>query len=329
MSLGELLDDLNKDVSNIDTESGIATENIVITDAKRNGAQFNIQRLSKETLDKVNNMFNLIVLKQNIDGMPRVDRNVALEVFTMLPDVGKVEQAKLTTAPSIINKEIMDRVFNANIEHKLSLDVCDKLYDLQQLIENHLPMVDALINYFEAFKASIETKVEVFKNVPPLVLEFKAYTRENEDNATRNIDLYLEKFEAITRLDDTKLEYPKYADALVTKYQDIYYGETLKLLYETIVYVPSLAELSLASFAQLGRNMGETLNRYKDDLTRYLAGLSSVNRQEAELNSETIDFVNGYEDLALKLETIGKLKSIVETKDNCFDKAAELILFID
>lgn len=42
--------------------------------------------------------------------MARVDRGIALEVFTMLPEVGKVEQAKLTSAPSIINKEIMDAV---------------------------------------------------------------------------------------------------------------------------------------------------------------------------------------------------------------------------
>jgi len=330
MSLGDLLDDLNKDVNNIDTsEVGISTENIVITDAKKNGAQFNIQRFSKDTLERVNNMFNLIVLKQNIQGMARVERGVALEVFTMLPEVGKVEQAKLTSAPSVINKDIMDRVFNSNIEHKISLDVMDKLYDLKTLIENHLPIIDTLINYFETFKSVIETKAETFKNAPPLVLEYKAFTRENEDNATRNIDLYTEKFEVIKQLDDTKLEYPKYSEALVSKYQDIYYGETLKLLYETIIYVPALTELSLSSFAQIGRSSVESLNRYKEDLNRYMTGLTSVNRQEAELNSETIDFINGYDELALKLETIGKLKTIIETKDNCFDKAAELIQFID
>lgn len=330
MSLGELLDDLNKDVTNIDTsETSIATENIVITDAKKNGSQFNIQRLSKDTLDRVNNMFNLIVLKQNVSNMPRVDRSVALEVFTMLPDVGKVEQAKLTSAPSIINKEIMDRVFNSNIEHKMSLDVTDKLYDLERLIENHLPMVETLINYFETFNSTVESKAEVFKTNPPLVLEYKAYISENEDNASRNLDLYTEKFTVINRIDDTKVEYPKYAEALVDKYNHIYYGETIKLLYETLIYVPNMAELSLSSFVQVGKSAVESLNRYKEDLTRYLSGLNSVKRQEAELNSETIDFVNGYEDMVLKLETIGKLKAIIETTDNCFEKAAELIEFID
>ncbi len=330
MSLGELLDDLNKDVTNIDTsETSIATENIVITDAKKDGNQFNIQRFSKNTLDRVNNMFNLIILKQNVANMPRVDRTVALEVFTMLPDVGKVEQAKLTTAPSIINKEIMERVFNSNIEHKMSLDVTDKLYELEALIQNHLPMIDNLVNYFQTFNSAVESKAEVFKTNPPLVLEFKAYTRENEENATRNIDLYTEKFTVINQIEDSKVEYPKYAGTLTNKYADIYYGDTLKLLYESLIYVPNLAELSLSSFVQVGKSSVESLNRYKEDLTRYLSGLDSVKKQEAELNSETIDFVNGYEDMALKLETIGKLKSIIETKDNCFEKAAELIEFID
>lgn len=330
MSLGELLDDLNKDVTNIDTtDTSIAMENIVITEAKKDGHQFNIQRFSKETLDRVNTMFNLIVLKQNVAGMPRVDRNVALEVFTMLPDVGKVEQAKLTAVPSIINKEIMERVFNSNIEHKVSLDVVDKLYELETLIQNHLPMIDNLINYFESFKSTIEAKAEMLKVAPPLIIEYKAFTNAGEDNATRNIDLYTEKFEVINRLDDTKLEYPKYSGLLVNKYCDIYYSDTLKLLYETMVYLPVLSELTLSSFAQLGRSVVETLNRYKEDLSRYLSGLSSVRKQEAELNSETIDFINGYEDMALKLETIGKLKAIIETKDNCFEQAAELVLFID
>lgn len=330
MSLGELLDDLNKDVTNIDTtETSIATENIVITDAKKNGSQFNIQRFSKDTLDRVNNMFNLIVLKQNVANMPRVDRTVALEVFTMLPDVGKVEQAKLTSVPSVINKEIMDRVFNSNIEHKMSLDVTDKLYDLEKLIENHLPMIDTLITYFQTFNSTVEAKSEIFKTSPPLILEFKAYVRENEDNANRNVDLYTEKFTVINQIEDSKVEYPKYAGTLTSKYADIYYSETIKLLYETLIYMPSLAELSLSSFVQVGKSAVESLNRYKEDLVRYLSGLDSVKKQEAELNSETIDFVNGYEDMALKLETIGKLKAIVETTDNCFEKAAELIQFID
>lgn len=331
MSLGAILDDIKDDVTNIETpeDGAIATENVVITDAKKNGQQFSVQRFSKETLEKVNTMFNLLTLKNNISGMPRVDRGIALEMFTMIPNAGKTEQAKLTSSPSIINKEIMDKVFNANIEHKLSLDVSDKLYDLERLIEDHLPMIDTLVNYFETFKSAVESKAEVFKNAPPMVLEFKAYIREGEDNGTRNIDLYTEKFDVITRLDDTKLEYPKYAEKLTNMYSDIYYSETLKTLYESWIYVPPLAELSLAGMVQAGRGAIDTLNRYREDLNRYLSGLFSVRKQEAELNSETIEFINGYEDMAVKLETIGRLKSIVETKDNCFDKTAELVEFID
>lgn len=330
MSLGAILDDLNKDTTNIDPAlAGVALENIVITDVKKDGNLINIQRFSKETIERVNNMFNLIVLKKNVDAMPRVDRGVALEVFTMLPEIGKVEQAKLTTSPSIINKEIMDRVFNSNIEHKMSLDVVDKLYDLERLIQDHLPMIDVLLNYFETFKSAVETKAEVFKNAPPMVVEFKAWVSEGEQNATRNIDLYTEKMEVINRLDDTKLEYPKYSGVLSNKFADVYYNDTLKTLYECWTYVPPMAELSLAGMVQAGRGMIDTLSRYRDDLNRYLTGLSSVRKQEAELNAETIEFINGYDDLASKLETIGCLKSIVETKDNCFDKTAELVEFID
>lgn len=330
MSLGDVLDDLNKDVTNIDTsDTNIAIENVVITDVKKDGNQFNIQRFSKETLERVNNMFNLITLKENVQAMPRIDRGVALEVFTMLPDVGKVEQAKLTTAPSIINKEIMDRVFNSNIQHKLSLDVVDKLYDLKALIENHLPYIDNLSNYFETFKSSVEAKIEVFKNVPPMVVEYKAYVAEGEENATRNIDLYTEKFDTIIRLNDEKLEYPKYAGTLVNQFSDIFYSDTLNSLYQCAVYLPPQGELSLSGMVQAGRSMIDNLKRIKEDLNRYLNGLTAVQREEAELNAETIDFINGYEDMAAKLESIGRLKAIIETKDNCFDRTAALVEFLD
>ena len=79
MSLGAILDDIKDDVTNIETpeDGAIATENVVITDAKKNGQQFSVQRFSKETLEKVNTMFNLLTLKNNIAGMPGVERGIA------------------------------------------------------------------------------------------------------------------------------------------------------------------------------------------------------------------------------------------------------------
>lgn len=331
MSLGEILDDIKDDVTNIETpeDGGISAENVVITNVKKNGQQFNVQRFSKETLEKVNNMFNLLVLKNNIAGMPRVDRGIAMEVFTMLPEVGKVEQAKLTSAPSIINKELMDKVFNANIEHKLSLDISDKLYDLKALIENHLPMIEVLVNYFQAFTSMVVDKAEVFKNVPPTVVEYKAFVSQEQNQENRLIDLYTEKMDVILNMDDSKLEYAKYNGVLTDMFSAIYYSETLTDLYNTVSYLPPKNEISLAGLVQYGKSAVENLNRYKEDLERYHNGLTAVQRQETELNAETIEFINGYDDMAFKLEVIGRLKAIIETKDNCFDKTAELISFLD
>lgn len=325
MSLSEILDDLNKDTANINT----SLENITITEIKKNGNQISIQCFPKETIQKITNMFNLITLKKNIEELPRIDRNVALEVFAMLPNVDKAEQAKLTTVPSIINKEIIDSVFNTNIEYKISIDVVDKLHDLECLIKNHLPMIDVLVNYFKTFKSTVEGKVEVFKNTPPMVTEFKACALKDEDNGIRNIDLYTERFEIISRLDDTKLEYPKYAKRLNNMIADIYYNETLKILYECHIYVPPLVELSLAYMVQVGYSIIDTMNYYREDLNRYLSDLSVIRKQEVELNTETIKLINGYEPMVIKLETIGRLKNIIETKDNCFDKTAELVEFLD
>ena len=331
MSLGAILDDIKDDVTNIETpeDGAIATENVVITDAKKNGQQFSVQRFSKETLEKVNTMFNLLTLKNNISGMPRVDRGIALEMFTMIPNAGKIEQAKLTSSPSIINKEIMDKVFNANIEHKLSLDVSDKLYDLKGLIENHLPMVENIVNYLNAFNETVAAKAEVFKNAPPTVVEYKAYEAEKNKPDTRMVDLYKEKIDVILRMDDTKMEYEKYNGKLLALFDAMFYDQTLTDLYNTAVYLPVKTELTLDSIVNVGKTTIENINRYKEDLERYVSGLNAIQRQETELNAETIEFINGYEEMAMKLETIGRLKAIIETKDNVFERTATLIEFID
>lgn len=331
MSLSDILDDIKSDVSNIETSENIkiSIENAIVTDTKNNEQQLNIQRFSKETLEKVNNMFNLLILKQNIDGMTRVDKNTALEVFTMLPEVGKVEQAKLTSAPSIINKEIIDKIFNSNIEYKISSDIFNKLYDLKILIENHIPVIETLITYFQAFNLAVKEKVERFKAIPPTIIEYRPYTSEENKPKTQMIDLYTEKIDVILRMDDSKLEYEKYNGKLIQMFYAIYHNETLNNLYKTILYLPDKNELSLANIVHLAETIIENLNRYKEDLEHYCSGIIAIDNKEAELNTETIKFVNDYEDIATKLETISRLKVITETKDNCFEKTVELVEFID
>lgn len=327
MSLSDILDDINDGIANVETPEGkISTENVVITDVKKNGQQFSIQRLSKETLERVNTMFNLLVLKQNIANMPRVDRGIAMEVFTMLPEIGKVEQAKLTSVPSVINKEIINKVFDSI---KFTTDIYDKLRDLKLLIENHIPMIETLMTYFQSFNMTVSDKVEIFKNTPPTVVEYKEFKSEENKAETKMVNLYTEKMDIIIRMDDSKFEYEKYAGKLIQMFNSVYYNETLNDLYGAVIYLPAKNELSLSDIVNFCLSIIENLNRCKEDLERYYSNLTSIQHKEIELNSKTIEFINGYEDIAVNLETIGRLKAIVETKDNCFEKVVELIKFID
>jgi hypothetical protein len=95
----------------------------------------------------------------------------------------------------------------------------------------------------------------------------------------------------------------------------MFYDQTLTDLYNTAVYLPVKTELTLDSIVNVGKTIIENINRYKEDLERYVSGLNAIQRQETELNAETIEFINGYEEMAMKLETIGRLKAIIETKD--------------
>lgn len=331
MSLDEVLHDLIKNTSNIDPSSkDIILENIDITEVKKENNKINIQYFSKETIERLNKMFNLIIIKQNIIEQPRIDRNTAMEIFTMIPNISKTEQAKLTNVPSIINKEIIDRVFNTNIDGKLSLDVIEKLYEVEHSIKQHLLIIDVLINYFRMFIDTIEHKVEVFKDTPPIVRVVTTYVyTEINNNNNCNINLFTEKIESILNIDDTKLLYPKYSGKLTNMYSDILYDKTLKSLGEHWHQTNFLSNVSLVIIFTISRGIINNLDQYRSDLNLYLNKLLNIIRQQKEINSDTIEIINGHKDVVTILEKIGSLKTIIETKDNCFDKTTKLIEFLD
>lgn len=329
MSLGDVLSDIKDNTENIITDNNLSTENIEISGIKANGTPISIERFSKETLAKVNNMFNLVILQSNVKELPKVDYALAQEVFTMIPDLPKSESAKLTSNPSMINKEILEKVFNTNIDNKVSIDISDKIYELRALIENNLEKFDEVYKYLESFKQLTETKIQVLNNVPPIVIERKFFVND-EENKNKNVNLYSDKISDIISLDDTKMEYEKYTNTLVEKYNRLYSDETLKEISSLNNYF-NLPELSLKMFITAINSLGESLQCKETDLKNYVNGLNSINdsRSEIQLNTETIDYINGYDSVAYDLECLSKVYTVIKVEDNCFTKVVELLNFLD
>lgn len=335
MSLGKILDDIEggiKDVSLIDKD--ISTENIDNTILKTednsienetNVDAINIEKISTEELNNINNTFNLITLKSNIDKLTHLDRNTALEVFTMLPNVNEVDKSKLTSVPSIINKEIIYRVFNTNVDHKVSIDIIEKISDIKQTISKKIPVIDELVNFFETFNNEFNKKTAKFEKTNPVVME---YTK-NINNKVASVNLFTDSFNDIIKINDCCVLYEKYANKLTSLFADIYHCETLGLLDKQAVYISDLNKLSLLDFKEISEKCIGSLGRIKTSLEQYLGNLSAIDSSKVIINNSTITILNGTNDIVDKLETITVLHSIVSVKNNCFDAALELIDFID
>jgi hypothetical protein len=331
MGLENVLDDIKGDVDNISTEGitpeNISTENIEITSIKQNSLGMSIDRISKETINKINTMFNLVIVKNNVDKLQRVDYAIAQEVFTMLPEVPKSEQAKLTANPTINNKEILARVFNSNIDNKYSVDVHEKISNLRDLIEQNLDKFEAVYSYLNIFKGLVESKLTVLNEVAPMVIERK-YNLDSEENQNKNINLLEEKIADIVYLDDSKMEYEKYTGVLVEKYSNLYHDNGLKEL-GTIENYLSLSVVSLKTFVSGINAIESSLKSKEAELNNYISGLRSVYNKEVEINAETIEFINGYDSVAFNLEYLSKVYEVTKLENNCFDKVVDLINFLD
>lgn len=102
MSLEEALLDIKDNVENIEVTLE-DNSNLAIKEEPRI-ITIEYKALPNDIKERVRTFINLISYKDEITKQEKINKAVALEVFTMLPLENKTEEAKLTTNPSKQNR---------------------------------------------------------------------------------------------------------------------------------------------------------------------------------------------------------------------------------
>jgi hypothetical protein len=335
-SLTDALEELKEGVENVST-SDLGLENfsthtlpeVKILSIRQNNRFIDMNKFPKETLNKLNTMLDLMIIRENINKMPKVDYNVAVEVFTMLPiENGKVEEAKLTRTPSFINKTILEKVIDSNTQPKIDPVIVSEIINSKEKIKEGIETVHKILSYLKSFEEKYDQMVLKFEKTPPLVIsENKFSDEENDHIKTYNV---LETPIAILRqLDDHSFEYEKYKGVFRKKFNELYADETLETVVDSGYIVGmSLNDISISGFRNALSDIEINLSMTSSILDKFMADISSGNSLEVP-TKENVDIVIRYNSVVERLITVGNLDAVVDIQDNCFTKILDILEFLD
>ena len=137
MSVSDILDEIKEDVVPGDD---LSLENITVIVKPKPDIKVTTSVINRATVEKFNTLYNKLVKRQLVEKLDKLEVRVAHEVFTMLPDVSKTEYAKLTSAPSTINKNIVQKALS-DVSDKAPEDTITMLKEFSSEIEASLAHV--------------------------------------------------------------------------------------------------------------------------------------------------------------------------------------------
>ena len=319
MSLSAILDDLQEDVQPLEN---VSQEHVSVVVKTKPDVKVTTSVINQQTIDKFNTLYHKLVKKELLGKLDKLEVRVAHEVFTMIPDVTKADYAKLTSAPSVINKTIVQKALN-DVQDVAPDDAVQMLTELRRELEDSFNHVGEASQGVAAYASFFHEKDKHFTQTPPVVI----YNRESKN-------LYTSRVGDIAYIDDSQLDYPKYAGALSKKFEVLMKEETVNDFIRFFdenheghhTFAKSLEDLvrcvlDANGFFQHG--LKEKLEHFHKELVTYLdsdsksvltAGYDLVN--SAEIHVRTIGMVN-------------MIHSIIHRENNFMEQLKALLEFID
>jgi hypothetical protein len=165
---------------------------------------FKIPSLSIEQLDKLNNIERLIYLKEKILASERVDKGICLEAFAAMGEEKSIEIGKLTSTPSFLNKEVIEKVISKNDY------INDTVYNISDIYEdrdNLLLIKDTAVNCKDEINTFYQYCSELIESIESegkvlVIYEGKTY------------DLLHDNIKDLELIDDSELYYPAFKGRL-------------------------------------------------------------------------------------------------------------------
>ncbi len=212
MSIQDILSDINdgvvdlgQDQANLETSLEGAKE---VTPVVGN-LKINLAKLDTSLIDKFNNLYRVCVLRKTLSNVSKVDRSIAVEAMAALPNHNPINEAKLTSTPSAINKKILDEIVFTG-KDEMPADLHNYLIETYTLFNDRfIDEIRTLLNFIVEYNDNLRTKInEKYKTA--IVMS---------DNVSYN--LLATDFTDLYNLDDTQLQYTKYSGELRKRIKSI------------------------------------------------------------------------------------------------------------
>jgi len=320
MSLNQILNDIQDNVNNIP----IATEGIVLTNQKESKFKVAPTNLDQKVLEKFNTLYNVITTRKNIYPLTKVDRKIAQEVFTMLPEVNPVEQAKITSYPSTINKDILDGVLNKIVE-TMPTEIITLFTELADQITSNTENIEKVVEGVTLYADVYDRESKRLSVNKPLII----YDKDSKD-------LFQSDLINCMYFKDTELDYEKYAGKLNKMFEELYYDPTLQTFYEHFIPKtegqPSVTinSTSLASLCETLINLKNSVTADKSFLNHYSETLvKNLTNDSKTITDDSVYLVNNFNSIVSCLNTYKVLFDIFDQQDHFFEKLKRLLEFLD
>lgn len=321
MSLNQILDDIQGDVGN----PHLSLENVTInTPQKESNFKMPSASLDKRVMDKFNTLYHTLTAKQTVYQLTKVDFKIAQEVFTMLPEIAKTEAAKITSHPSVMNKNILAGVLD-KVSDTMPEEILTVFQDISNQIRDNADAILSVVDAATVYGAMARQAIDQFTKNRPLVIENK-----------ESIDLFQEDLFRCSYIDDTQLDYDKYINKLSTMFGDLVQDPTLTtfLTYrskpEEGAAIPRYPQISLFGLCEKIAHLSDVLSSEKQFLENYVGSLdSALNEEVKAITANSVYLVDNANAVIEGLGFFKMLYDIFQQEDQFFEKTKKLIDFID
>lgn len=331
MSLSDALNDIQGDVLPI-TEN-IATEDVKIASVKQSNFKVCVECFDRKVIDKFNTLYNVLLLKKSVQNLNKVDRQIAQEVFTMIPDLNPVEKAKVTNYPSTLNKDVINNAVS-DIKDIIPEESFRLLEDIHKQINVNIPHIKNVVESINANHGFLEDQHSRLTKTPPIVIKGQG----------ESVNLYTSKIADVFTINDTELDYPKYANQLVSRFERLTNNKSLNALLHYLTASTTEEDTEERTVSDVNKVYGKTLEELVTLIlnTQQLVASSSaslfekneaidtfIHQETRVVNEVSSELINNVEELITTLKYFQMLYEAFVDEGSFIDELKELLAFID
>lgn len=323
MSLSSILDDIEQDAEKVAPE--VATEAITVSIPETSKTKIDTTQIDQQVVKKFSVLYNQLVMKQTVQNVIKLDRKIAQEVFTMIPESSPVEQAKITAYPSAMNKDVVLKALDG-ISDKIPDSVMSLLQDTLQEAENNKDKITSVVTTVTEFFQRFKTLAQKFEKPCGLVIYMK-----------NTYNLYTDPYNKLSIFDDRHLDYPKYEDVLGKKiYSTFQHPTVVKWLQaqnpgvDEFVAMGQAVELSVASLIDNVGLVTQSLIKNQETFTQLHFELKGfLDSKETLVNEKSNEVVCNLERMIFIMNQMNSIHDILAVPGNFLENLEELLIFID